>query len=215
VVNFDVFGNVSHQAQTRLYFDLIRNGAEVNFLRLMPAESRKSYLDDWYQNSGKLKIWLDYQAIDSDSPSALHLIAGDPKRSFVETLLERYGSLNARPDPINRCSGAHCHRSGITAELQRAEQSLSRLTGKPGGTLKVINQLPEATLLRVELTDGQREVYSLLRNRGIGAGPQSDIPQSLFDNLGISRDKAEEAVNKVLAAEVALRELAAQFHPAH
>ncbi|WP_413770154.1 fatty acid cis/trans isomerase, partial [Vibrio vulnificus] len=27
-VNFDVFGNVSHQAQTRLYFDLIRNGAE-------------------------------------------------------------------------------------------------------------------------------------------------------------------------------------------
>jgi hypothetical protein len=38
-VNFDVFGNVSHQAQTRLYFDLIRNGAEQNFLRLMPANS--------------------------------------------------------------------------------------------------------------------------------------------------------------------------------
>lgn len=165
VVNFDVFGNVSHQAQTRLYFDLIRNGAEVNFLRLMPAESRKSYLDDWYQNSGKLKVWLDYQAIDSDSPSALRLAAADPKRSFVETLLERYGSLNARPDPINRCTGAHCHRSGITAELQRAEQSLSRLSGKPGGTLKVISQLPEATLLRVQLADGQREVYSLLRNR--------------------------------------------------
>ncbi|MEG6719203.1 fatty acid cis/trans isomerase, partial [Pseudomonas aeruginosa] len=28
VVIFDVFGNVSHQAQTRLYFDLIRNVAE-------------------------------------------------------------------------------------------------------------------------------------------------------------------------------------------
>jgi hypothetical protein len=39
-VNFDVFGNVSHQLQTRLYFDLIRNGAEVNFLRLMPANQR-------------------------------------------------------------------------------------------------------------------------------------------------------------------------------
>src|SRR3989344_3211609 len=56
---------------------------------------------------------------------------------------------------------------------------------------------------------------SLLRNRGIGAGPQSEIPQSLFDNLGISREKAEDAVGKVLAAEVALRELAAQFHPAN
>lgn len=52
----------------------------------------------------------------------------------------------------------------------------------------------------------------LLRNRGIGAGPQREIPQHLFDDLGLSRDKAEDAVNKVLAAEVALRELASQYH---
>lgn len=165
VVNYDVFGNVSHQAQTRLYFDLIRNGAEVNFLRLMPATSRKGYLSDWYQSGGKLKVWLDYHAIDSQTPSALRLTGSDPKRSFVETLLERYGSLNARPDPINRCSGANCHRPGLAGELQYAEQSLSRLTAKPAGTLKVIDQLPEATLLRVAMADGQREVYSLLRNR--------------------------------------------------
>lgn len=55
----------------------------------------------------------------------------------------------------------------------------------------------------------------LLRNRGIGAGPQREIRQSLLDDLGLSREKAEEAVDKVLAAEVALRELAAQFHPPH
>ncbi len=54
---------------------------------------------------------------------------------------------------------------------------------------------------------------SLLRNRGIGAGPQREIPQSLFDGLSLTREKAEEAVNKVLAAEVALRELASQFQP--
>lgn len=165
VVNFDVFGNVSHQAQTRLYFDLIRNGAEVNFLRLMPAESRKAYLDDWYQNSGKLKLWLDYQAIDTQTASALQLPGDDPKKLFAHTLLARYGSLNARPDPINRCTGAYCHRQNIAPALQRAEQSLSRLVAKPAGALKVINQLPEATLLRVELANGQREVYSLLRNR--------------------------------------------------
>ncbi|MDF5919212.1 fatty acid cis/trans isomerase [Pseudomonas aeruginosa] len=43
-MNFDVFGNVSHQAQTRLYFDLIRNGAEQNFLRLMPVDARRRCL---------------------------------------------------------------------------------------------------------------------------------------------------------------------------
>lgn len=57
---------------------------------------------------------------------------------------------------------------------------------------------------------------SLLRNRGIGSGPQSVIPQALFERLGLTRDKAEDAVSKVLEAEVALRELALQFHhPLH
>ncbi|WP_419795024.1 fatty acid cis/trans isomerase [Pseudomonas palleroniana] len=164
-VNFDVFGNVSHQAQTRLYFDLIRNGAEQNFLRLMPADSRDGFLDDWYQNSGKLKMWLDYEAIDDDKPSGLHLNAQDPKRDFANQLLARYGDLNVSPDPINRCTGAFCSRDGIEPALQDAEQALSRLTSRPAAGLKVIDQLPEATLLRIETASGKREVYSMLRNR--------------------------------------------------
>ena len=164
-VNFDVFGNVSHQAQTRLYFDLIRNGAEQNFLRLMPADSREDFMDDWYQNSGKLKLWLDYEAIDDDKPTGLHLKAQDPKRDFANQLLTRYGALNASPDPINRCTGAYCSRDGIDPALQDAEQALSRLTSRPAAGLKVIDQLPEATMLRVETTSGKRVVYSMLRNR--------------------------------------------------
>lgn len=165
VVNFDVFGNVSHQAQTRLYFDLIRNGAEVNFLRLLPADSREGYLDDWYQNSGKLKMLLDYTTVDHRSPSALNLAGRDPKQQFAEQLLARYAALNARPDPINRCKGARCYREGLSKDLQHVEQTLARLTNRPAGGLKVIDQLPEATMLRVELDDGSREIYSVLRNR--------------------------------------------------
>jgi hypothetical protein len=164
-VNFDVFGNVSHQAQTRLYFDLIRNGAEQNFLRLMPADSRDGFLDDWYQNSGKFKMWLDYEDIDNDKPTALTLDEKDPKRDFALQLLARYGELNARPDPINRCDGAYCSRPNIDLDLQNAEQALSRLTSRPAAGLKVIDQLPEATMLRIESQSGKREVYSLLRNR--------------------------------------------------
>ncbi|VVN66022.1 fatty acid cis/trans isomerase [Pseudomonas fluorescens] len=164
-VNFDVFGNVSHQAQTRLYFDLIRNGAEQNFLRLMPADSRNGYLDDWYQNSGKFKMWLDYESIDNDQPTALNLDEQDPKRDFVNQLLVRYGDLNARPDPINRCGGAYCSRPNIDPALQEAEQTLSRLASRPAAGLRVVDQLPEAVVLRIETQSGKREVYSLLRNR--------------------------------------------------
>lgn len=51
----------------------------------------------------------------------------------------------------------------------------------------------------------------LLRNRGIGEGPQEPIPQGLFERLEIRPDKAEEAVTRVLNAEAALRALAQQF----
>ncbi|AUG02910.1 peptidylprolyl isomerase [Pseudomonas sp. 09C 129] len=164
-VNFDVFGNVSHQAQTRLYFDLIRNGAEQNFLRLMPAGTREEFLDDWYQNSGKFKMWLDYESIDDDKASALVLDEKDPKRDFANQLLNRYGDLNARPDPINRCDGAYCSRPNIDPALQNAEQALSGLVSRPAAGMRVIDLLPEATMLRIQAPSGKRVFYSMLRNR--------------------------------------------------
>ncbi|MDY7219034.1 fatty acid cis/trans isomerase [Denitrificimonas sp. JX-1] len=165
VVNFDVFGNVAHQAQTRLYFDLIRNGSEVNFLRLMPREERQDILSDWYQKSGKIKLWLDYTDIDTRTQSALGIGNDKSVKSFGEALLHRFSKINARPDPINRCQGAHCHREGLTVEAAAVEQSLSRLSARPAAGLKVVHHMPEASMVRVELSDGTREIYSILRHR--------------------------------------------------
>lgn len=165
VVNFDVFGSVSHQAQTRLYFDLIRNGAEVNFLRLMPPAVREDILDHWYQKSGKVKLWLDYTKIDDNTKSALGLPHKNTMRVFARRTLERFADINARPDPINRCRGAHCNRQGLSREAAQVEHVLSRLASRPAAGFKVINYLPEATMVRVELSNGEREVYSVLRNR--------------------------------------------------
>ena len=53
----------------------------------------------------------------------------------------------------------------------------------------------------------------LLRSRGIGSGGGDDsIPPEMLERLGISREKAEEVVTKVLEAEALLRELASQFN---
>jgi HD-like signal output (HDOD) protein/prolyl-tRNA editing enzyme YbaK/EbsC (Cys-tRNA(Pro) deacylase) len=52
----------------------------------------------------------------------------------------------------------------------------------------------------------------LLRNRGIGSGPPTTIAPSLFERLGIRRERAEEALSKVLEAEAALRELGLHFN---
>ncbi len=165
VVNFDVFGNVSHQGQTRLYFDLIRNGAELNFLRLLPAKSRQSILDSWYEQGGQLKLLLAYTSLDTQTPSKLMLEPGDPKQTLARQLLTRLAPINAAPDPLNRCLGTHCYRADQPLPLQQAEQALSRLSNRMAAGLPVVGQLPEATLLRIEYGSGQRELYSLLRNR--------------------------------------------------
>jgi len=165
VVNFDVFGNVSHQGQTRLYFDLIRNGAEINFLRLLPADARQAMLDDWYEKSGQLKLRLSYTDIDTETPTGLQLHGDKPRQAFAEQLLGPHGLANAIPDPINRCRTSRCYREEQPVALQRAEQALSRLTNRLAAGLQVIGHLPEATMLRVEYGENRREVYSLLRNR--------------------------------------------------
>lgn len=51
----------------------------------------------------------------------------------------------------------------------------------------------------------------LLRSRGIVHGASAPVPDALLERLGVPRAKAQDAVNKVLEAELLLRELANQF----
>ena len=169
VVDFNVFGTVSHQTQTRWYFDLIRHDAESAFLRLMPANVRQKLSDDWYQGSGKLKMWLSYPKIETRQPSAIVYKSADPKTEFAGMLLSRFSKINARPDPINRCGNDqdkdHCYRDSAPAWARSADQAFSRMAARPAQGMPVIDFLPEASILRVYTPTGLREVYTMLRNR--------------------------------------------------
>lgn len=50
----------------------------------------------------------------------------------------------------------------------------------------------------------------LLHLHGIGGTAEAEIPQSLLDRLELTREKADEAVARVMEAEAALRDLATQ-----
>lgn len=53
----------------------------------------------------------------------------------------------------------------------------------------------------------------LLAQHGIGCVHDSSIPDSLYQRLGLSADIAQQALQRVLDAEQALKELARQFNP--
>ena len=87
VVNFDVFGSVSHQAQTRLYFDLIRNDAERNFLRLLPTDARQKLMDRWYEGTAQLKLITAYPGILASYPNFIFNVAVNEIDDFIDTVL--------------------------------------------------------------------------------------------------------------------------------
>jgi len=166
VVNYNVFGNVAHQLLTRLYFDLIRNSSEHNFLRLIPEGQRSVILHDWYQHSGKLKFGTFYEKIDDVSPSAERFATENPKRELALRILRRFEAVNAMADdPVNRCQAEKCARSGQPLWIQKADQALSAIASRPVAELPGINRLPEVMFVRVRHGQENRTVYTLLRDR--------------------------------------------------
>lgn len=165
VVNFNVFGNVAHQIKTRMYFDLIRNGAEESFLQFMPPKARKPLLDDWYQDMGRLALFTTYASIDLKTPSRVSYQTADPKTEFAQQILARMQRVAGPPDVLNRCAGGDCSLMKETPLTHAANQALRALAGKPASELPVASLLPEVTLLRVQGSGGQRLVYTVVHNR--------------------------------------------------
>ena len=165
VVNFDVFGSVSHQAQTRLYFDLIRNDAERNFLRLMPARTRQVLIDQWYEGAAQLKLLTSYQAVSTRKDSGVGYKTDDHKRELLDRLLKSHADVNQRPDMINR-QDKHGSKQGQNADVtQRANQALRRIASREAGDFPALELFPEVTFIRVFDSAGGSEIYSVFRNR--------------------------------------------------
>ncbi|MBZ2188541.1 fatty acid cis/trans isomerase [Alcanivorax sp. JB21] len=166
VVNFNVFGNAAHQVQTRLYFDLIRNGSEYNFLRLLPPDVRRAERDDWYRGSGKLKTHVTYAPLDDKTPSAESFQSGAAKQELGVRLLEHFSDINVMAeDRLNRCNKDDCGRRDQPAWIMQTDLALSHLAAVRASHMPGIKHLPDVSFLRVTGEDGERTVYSLVRNR--------------------------------------------------
>lgn len=177
VVNFNEFGSVTHQLQTRLYFDLLRAEGELNFLAYMPAEARKALRADWYRGSvAGLKKMLVYPGMDVKTPSALGLPAAapaagsilglaaqDPREVFMDTLLSRTRAIAGPPDRLNRGDKAGPELAVLSATQTQVESSLRELAGVRAGTAPFVGFMPEITFVHVVTGDGQDLAYALTR----------------------------------------------------
>jgi hypothetical protein len=169
VVNFNVFGTAAHQAETRLYFDLIRSGGENNFLHFMPREVRTAMRDSWYRGKGaQLKLVTTYEIVNEDMPVQIAYRTPDPKTEFVALVTRRLKSLAGPADVLNRCMQPPCYRPGADSAERRADRSLQTLASRPvsQGDMHFVDFMPDVSFLRISTGNPDRDLaYTLVRNK--------------------------------------------------
>ena len=164
VVNFNVFGNISHQTLTRLYFDLIRHGGEQNFLLYLPAENRKAILKGWYQDLATFKLFLSYEDVDTNMPTAIDFKTDDPKAEFLSLIKNQFESV--------------IEEVKLNEIEQNDWQRLLALEGITSKEMPAISWLPDHSLIRV-VNDTEKDlVFSMIRNRA-----HSNVAFILGENL--------------------------------
>ncbi|HEV7734294.1 MAG TPA: fatty acid cis/trans isomerase [Candidatus Binatia bacterium] len=162
VAGYDVFGNLAHQAATRLYMDHLRMQAENLFLAFLPADRRDAIRASWYVGATHS---LDYLLVDNmhslSHGTQIPFTSPDVERQFLDMIVARTPAVSGPPDLLNRCGAPPCDRPGASALEQSAERALQPLTGVHG---RWVAQLPEVSFLRVRSADGGA-AYTLVHNR--------------------------------------------------
>lgn len=166
VVNFDVFGNISHQMLTRVYMDLIRMEAEEMFLSFLPPNTRLSYRKEWYKGLlAEAKLKYVFPLLDVKTPTAMKF--KDPnhaKKEFVDQVLNHYlkDEVKGEADFLNWKtikSPAKKHLTSVESILH------DMVSTKPKGKIRFPNFFPEDAYLIVKKEQGEPEVFTIIRNR--------------------------------------------------
>ena len=152
VAGFDVYGNVGHQLNTRLYMDFLRMEAEFNFLNLLPKESRQKEHDYWYRDEGiNLQKYLDENDHFVSKNTNINYQTEEHKAELFALLKSYLAAVLPNQHALNQ--------PGTPVEEVALMQVLMALVGTP------VNQLPETAILLVNDGDNKR-VYSLVKNVG-------------------------------------------------
>jgi len=153
VAGFDVYGNVGHQLNARLYMDFLRMEGEFNFLTLLPKNVRVPERDYWYRGaSQRVKEYIYGERISFDVDSGIPFKSDDPKAELFELLRGHLGPALDESRDI-----AHGEDVFVTGELER----LASLKGRN------LRWLPENAFLSVAGPPGAADKhFTLIRNIG-------------------------------------------------
>jgi hypothetical protein len=161
VAGYDIYGNIGHQLNSRLYMDFMRMEGELNFLTLLPEQTRIQEWKYWYRDAGRKiedfgEVYFNRVNRGTDIPyHTTH-----PKSELI-------GMLKKRLAPVLQTS-TDIEKLGKTQVNQQLER-LSQLKGV------ALSWLPQLTFLSIEGSDNL--MVTLIHNNGL-----SNVSHLFFDN---------------------------------
>jgi hypothetical protein len=171
VVNYDVFGNVGHQALTRLYMDMIRMEAEELFLAFLPPSQRAALRKSWYRGGPltDLKLHYVFPLINSSAVTGVvYRNEANAKAELVERVINEHlpPQVRGRPDALNWKVLRLPQGAGEAPELTAPEQALRRIASiKAASATPFARFLPDLSVVLVRDDDGHERLYSIVHNR--------------------------------------------------
>jgi hypothetical protein len=166
VAGFNVFGNVGHQLETRLYMDFLRMEGESNFLSFLPIESRRELWADWYKGARKnAENYLDEQYHGLERPTDIVYHTADPKTEFFQQLIAHAGTATNPDDFLNRCPDDNCTDVNASPLEQRADRAMRRVADMRG---RQVQPLPDVMFVHVATGDDNQDLaYTIVRNKAL------------------------------------------------
>ena len=183
VAGFNVFGNVGHQLNTRLYMDFLRMEGEDHFLAFLPSKRRKQIRDSWYVGlRSTLQTHLDEpnEWLNIDKVSGYRTY--DVQRELYQAIISRLGPDISTVDYINRCPTEPCQYPEDDKGTLAADTNLARIAKITGADLAIASDL---SFLRIRQSDASKPdlAYTIILNRAY-----KNITSMFSDNDDDRRD---------------------------
>ncbi len=165
VAGFDVYGNIGHQLNSRLYMDFLRMEGEDNFLSFLPVRVRRTVRDSWYKGV-RTRLPEDFKGPMDwlDVESVIGYRTADPQRELYQHLEYRLAGVRGPTDHLNRCPAEPCDAPGAGAVQAHADRAMRRIAEIDGSHLSVF---PDVTFLRVRTGAASQDLaYTIILNKG-------------------------------------------------
>jgi hypothetical protein len=161
VAGYDIYGNIGHQLNSRLYMDFLRMEGELYFLTLLPEQTRVKEWKYWYRDASR-KV-EDFGEVYNERVNR----QTDIQYHTPHHKSELIGMLQEHLAPVLNTS-YNIEKIG-QAQVRQQLERLSHLQGV------AVSWLPQIAFLSIESSDNH--VVTLIHNNGM-----SNVSHLFFEN---------------------------------